>query len=155
MTATVCVRPAEKDDLGAVIAIERACFSEPWRIETFAAMLGRPDTDVLVATVAGVVVGYLVLTSGSVEAELANLAVSPAHRGSGVGEALLGRSLEILRRREARRMYLAVRASNVRAARLYERFGFREIGSHQSYYQQPPEDARIFALEIPPAPLPD
>ena len=150
MTASISLRRAEEGDLAAIVGIENATFSQSWRPETFAAMLGQPETDLLVAAAGPSVVGYVVLTTGDGEAELANLAVSPAYRRRGVGEALLQRSLEALRGRDVRRVYLAVRASNEGAVRLYEHFGFREIGSQKFYYQEPPEDARIFAMEVPP-----
>jgi ribosomal-protein-alanine N-acetyltransferase len=65
-----------------------------------------------------------------------------------MGEALLASAIDAARGRGARRALLAVRASNLAALRLYERFGFREIGSHESYYQDPVEDARIMLLEL-------
>ena len=150
MTASLSLRPATGDDLPAIMAIENAVFSQAWWPETFEEMLDRVDTDVLVATAGPDLVGYLVLTIGVGEAELANLAVDPARRRAGIAQALLRESLDILRRRSVRWVYLAVRASNEGAARLYEHFGFREIGRHGSYYREPAEDARILALEVPP-----
>ena len=150
MTGSVSLRPAKHEDLPAIMAIENAVFSQAWWPETFEEMLDRTDTYLLVATAGPDLVGYLVLTIGAGEAELANLAVDPARRRTGVAEALLRESLDILHRHSVRWVYLAVRASNTGATRLYEHFGFREIGRHGSYYQEPPEDARILALEVPP-----
>ncbi len=152
MTGSLSLRPAKHEDLPAIMAIENAVFSQAWWPETFEELLDRTDTDLLVATAGPDLVGYLVLTIGAGEAELANLAVDPARRRTGIAHALLRESLDVLRRRSVRRVYLAVRASNAGAARLYERFGFREIGRHASYYQDPPEDARVLALEVPPPP---
>ena len=134
--------------MAAIVAIEEATFSEAWRPEIFASSLCRDDMAVLVATEAGAVIGYAVVVIRDGEAELANLAVSAAHRGRGAGEALLARGLAVLRERGVGCVYLAVRASNTRAARLYRRFGFDEIGSHRSYYAAPREDALILALEL-------
>ena len=144
----VVVRGGRAEDLAAIVAIEEASFSEAWRQGTFASALHREDMAILVATEAEVVVGYAVVVIGDGEAELANLAVGAARRGYGTGEALLGRVLEILRDRGAGLASLAVRTSNTRAARLYRRFGFREIGTHPGYYDDPPEDALIMALEL-------
>ena len=90
----------------------------------------------------------MVLVTVAGEAELANLAVSTGFRNRGVGEALLARAAEILPSRGVSCLFLAVRASNEKAIRLYERFGFAEIGTHRSYYQDPSEDARVLALEL-------
>ena len=148
MTSPVVLRSARPGDLVAIMPIEAAGFHRPWRMETFAALLDRPDTDVLVATLDEVVVGYAVLTAQSGDAELANLAVDPGHRRRGIGSALLRGCLEILQERRAHWVFLAARASNEVAAGLYEAFGFHEIGRHADYYQDPPEDAVIFAREV-------
>ncbi|MYG81768.1 MAG: ribosomal-protein-alanine N-acetyltransferase [Gemmatimonadetes bacterium] len=148
MSAATEVRRARRGDLPAIVEIEEATFSEAWTPETFASGLERDDMAVLVATEGEVVAGYAVVVIGDGEAELANLAVSTARRGRGIGEALLEGALEVLRDRGASCAYLAVRASNERAARLYRRHGFREIGTHAGYYARPREDALVLALDL-------
>lgn len=148
MSGVVAVRRARDEDLGAIVEIEQATFPEAWRPETFASGLRREDMAVLVATEEEVVVGYAVVVIGKGEAELANLAVSAGRRGRGTGEALLAGVLDAIRDRGVGLAYLAVRASNERAVRLYRRFGFRDIGSHRGYYAQPREDALVLALEL-------
>lgn len=144
----VVVRRARDDDLAAIAGIEEATFSEAWSPETFASLLSRDEAVVLAAVEGGVVIGYGVALIGEGEAELANLAVNSARRGRGAGEALLSRVLDHLRESGVGRVYLAVRSSNTRAAELYRRFGFREIGRHGSYYAEPREDALVLALEL-------
>ena len=148
MSGAAQVRRARRGDLAAIVEIEEATFSEAWTLETFASGLRRDDMVVLVATEGEAVAGYAVVVIGEGEAELANLAVSAARRGRGTGEALLGGAIEILRDQGVRCAYLAVRASNERAARLYRRFGFRKIGMHARYYSRPREDALVLALEL-------
>ena len=48
-------------------------------------------------------------------------------------------------------MFLEVRRSNMRAIRLYESFGFSEIGIRANYYQGSSlsEDAVVMALVLP------
>lgn len=76
------------------------------------------------------------------EAEILHLAVAPEHRRRGVGGALLQAFLEGRRGR----VFLEVRPSNVAARRLYQRFGFTEIGRRESYYQFPSEAAILLQL---------
>ena len=144
----VVVRGAVGGDLSAIAGIETATFSSPWSGATFAGLLEHPGAEVLVASADGSVVGYMVLLTGAGEAELANLAVSAGYRNRGVGQALLARAGEILPERGVHHLYLAVRASNEKAIRLYERFGFARIGTHRAYYRDPSEDARVLALEL-------
>lgn len=148
MTPPVALRRAQPGDLAAIMPIEAASFHRPWREETFASLLDRPNTDVLVATLDEVVVGYAVLTAQAGDTELANLAVDPGHRRRGIASALLRGCLKTLRHRGERWVFLSVRASNDGACGLYGAFGFREIGRHAAYYQDPSEDAVIFGLEV-------
>ncbi len=150
MRGAVGVRGAREDDLAAIVEIEAATFAGAWSAGTFASLLGRDEMVVRVAVEGGAVVGYGVAVIGEGEAELANLAVSAARRGRGVGEALLADILAGLRDRDLGLVYLAVRESNTRAAELYRRFGFSEIGRHGSYYANPLEDALVLALELSP-----
>lgn len=55
-----------------------------------------------------------------------NLGVTPEHRGTGVGSALLLSALRGFRAHGLSRAYLEVTAQNVGAVRLYERLGFRK-----------------------------
>ncbi|MEX2186089.1 MAG: GNAT family N-acetyltransferase [Pirellulales bacterium] len=54
-----------------------------------------------------------------------NIGVTPAHRGCGIGTALLLQTLAGFQRGGLRRAYLEVTAQNVDAVRLYQRIGFR------------------------------
>lgn len=148
MRGGVAVRPARQRDLAAIVEIETAAFPRPWSRDTFADILHRAGAELLVGVDGDAVVGYAVLVRATGEAELANLAVSPAHRGRGVGEALLQHATRTLVDHGVRRLYLAVRSSNTGAIRLYERFGFRGIGVHRSYYRDPAEDACILSLDL-------
>lgn len=149
MTEAVRLRPAEADDLDQIAQVEADSFGQPWRRETFEALLGRPSVDIVVAESDGRVAGYAVVRSTVGESELANLAVSPARRGRGLGRALLREAVDAARNRGATWVFLAVRASNDEAAKLYLHFGFQEIGAQASYYRDPAEDARLFAMELP------
>ena len=148
MTTRASVRRARPSDLDGIGRVEDGSFAHPWSAGAFAQAMAAPATDVLVAVAGSDVAGHAVIATRKGEAELANLAVGAAHRGAGMGEALLASAIDAARGRGARRALLAVRASNLAALRLYERFGFREIGSHESYYQDPLEDARIMLLEL-------
>ena len=150
--AGVSVRPASPDDLPAIVAIERASFSDPWSKGSFISLLERPRVFFAVAvdgpkrSVIGHVVTWFVLD----EAELANLAVLPAQRGRGIGGLLLGAALDAAEARGATTMYLEVRASNEAALALYGSRGFREVGRRPDYYRRPVEDALILRLELSP-----
>jgi len=85
----------------------------------------------LVAEHDGVAIGYLVVMLGS-PAHVYALAVSAAHRGRGIGLALLA-AAERYARRCAEAITLECRESNLGSARLYRRLGYRECGRVPGY----------------------
>ena len=95
--------------------------------------LKNPDIVILVADRAGEVLGY---TFAGVEGYdymelrgpagvLYDIVVDPAHRGRGVGQALLEATLVELKSRGAPRVVLSTAERNAPAQRLFARAGFR------------------------------
>ncbi len=70
------------------------------------------------------------------DAEVLTFAVDPARRGAGLGRMILDRHLENLERGGARLVFLEVADDNEAALKLYYRFGFKEIGRRENYYQR-------------------
>ena len=81
------------------------------------------------------------------ELHINNLAVAPAWRRRGLGAALLSEVLARTAREGAHRATLEVRASNLAARGLYERFGFRTVTARRGYYTNPVEDALVLWRE--------
>jgi len=136
-------------DVERVAAIEAEAFTSPWKEDTFRSLLDRPGAElwVLDDPVEGVV-GYSVLWCVLDQGELANIAVSPSHRGRGLGGRLLRMMLDLAKDRGVETIYLEVRVSNEQAAALYRRFGFEEIGARRGYYDHPKEDAMLMRLRL-------
>ena len=137
-------------DLPEVAALERVCYSDPWPASAFASL---PDNSRVYFAVARVgvrqrIAGYVVAWYVMDEGELANLAVSPAERGRGIGSALLDAMLADARGRGTAQVYLEVRESNVAARQLYAAREFEEVGRRKQYYRSPREDALILRRTI-------
>jgi ribosomal-protein-alanine N-acetyltransferase len=145
MGANCLTRPARPADLDAIARIEVDSFGDPWPAEAFRTYLGGCF---LVAEEAGAILGYLVARTAGDEAEVLDVAVTPAARGRGIGRALLAEALRRLRARGARRAYLEVRESNAAARRLYQSLGFAAVGRRRGYYRQPTEDALVLARDV-------
>ena len=143
MTTLVALRPAAEGDLPSIVAIEKASFSDPWTLASFRSMLALPQVMATVAEEEGVVVGYTVAWVVGDEAELANLAVAPARRGTGIGARLLDSLLGALDARGGATIYLEVRDSNEAAQALYRSRGFTSAGRRKGYYRLPSEDAVV------------
>jgi [ribosomal protein S18]-alanine N-acetyltransferase len=147
-TAPFDVRPGRGDDVAAVLEIERACFSTPWKEATFRGLLKRTDSDLLVAEMAEKVVGYAACWTVLDQSELGNVAVDAAARGAGVGGALVDAVVERVRARGALECFLEVRESNEEAQSIYRQRGFAVVGRRTRYYSQPTEDALVMRLRI-------
>jgi len=122
-------------------------FSDPWSARDFAECVAS-GTQFLVAEQRGVVGGYAIGMCAGAEGEILNLGVAPAHRGKGVGRALVRGMLAALRERGVQTVYLEVRESNAVARRLYESLGFREVARRARYYRRPVEDAVILRAAV-------
>ncbi|PZR75224.1 MAG: ribosomal-protein-alanine N-acetyltransferase, partial [Stutzerimonas stutzeri] len=89
-------------------------------------------------------VGHGVINVILDEAHLLNITVKPQSQGRGLGLRLLEHLMQRARERGGRECFLEVRASNAPAYRLYERYGFNEVGRRRAYY--PSADGREDAL---------
>ncbi len=136
------------ETVSAVAQIEQACFTAPWSYGAFLNELNNPMSVTYVAVSEGTVIGFLnaafVLDEGSVN----NVAVLPAYRGHGVGQALLAQTIACCRKREIASLTLEVRKSNAPAIRLYRKLGFLPVGERRNFYTQPTEDALLLTKKI-------
>lgn len=146
--AGVSVRDLTRRDLPAVLEIERASFSVPWRPSTFEGLLARGDTDLLAAELEGRLCGYAVCWTILDQSELGNVAVRADERGRGVGRRLVEAALERARGRGAEECYLEVRESNQTARQLYQKLGFEVVGTRRRYYTRPVEDALVMRVVL-------
>ena len=146
--ADCILRPLTAADLPAAAALEAACFSHPWTERQLAADL---DNDLLSLWAAEgedeALLGYAEVRAVLDEGTLERIAVAPAARRRGIGEALLARLIREGRGRLAF-LTLEVRAGNAAAIGLYEKLGFREVGRRRNYYREEGEDALLLTLDF-------
>lgn len=76
-------------DLPQVLAIEEACYSDPWSKADFVKKLGMRNNIALVVEVQDTVCGYCVYTLQKDHLEILNLAIDPMVARRGYGAALL------------------------------------------------------------------
>jgi ribosomal-protein-alanine N-acetyltransferase len=92
-------------------------------------------------------VGYAGLWLMVDEAHITTIAVHPTYRGTGLGELMLVRMVDIAREIGARWLTLEVRRSNSIAQALYHKYTFKEMGVRRRYYSDDGEDALIMWTE--------
>ncbi|WP_022849978.1 ribosomal protein S18-alanine N-acetyltransferase [Limisalsivibrio acetivorans] len=139
------IRDAACRDLEQVCDIEKASFPKPWSRESFLAEIERERGIFKVLEIEGRVAGYFVIWTVLDEAELANIAVSPEHRGRGLGKLLLANA--VASAKDAKEVFLEVAVENRPAILLYESYGFKKVGLIRSYYGQG-KDANIMKFSI-------
>ena len=72
------------------------------------------------------------------EYEIHTIGVDPAYQGQGIGRRLVS---ELIERATDSVVYLEVRTDNVAAIKLYESFGFVNVGLRRRYYRASGADA--------------
>ncbi|MEO3749244.1 GNAT family N-acetyltransferase [Streptomyces sp. B6B3] len=112
---------AERDPYLAVL---RDAARRAEHAEVLVAVAPDGPGDEVVGTVTFVTAGEYADIAGPDEAEFRMLAVSPAARGRGAGEALVRECLRRARRSGRRRIVLSSQLQMHTAHRLYERLGF-------------------------------
>jgi ribosomal-protein-alanine acetyltransferase len=144
--SVVAIRKLAPSDVPAVLAIiQESPEAAIWSQESLL-QLASADPAAWVAELNGLPVGFLIGRIAADEFEILNMAVSRAHRRSGIASKLLESSLEFSRIAGCVRAYLEVRASNRPAIALYARHGFAECGRRAQYYRDPVEDAVLLSL---------
>ncbi|MEW5424511.1 GNAT family N-acetyltransferase [Amorphus sp. 3PC139-8] len=133
------IEEAGPDDVAAIAAIHARSFPQEWTVDELAALLSKPGVAALVARRGSLwtstrPVGFVIYRLAADEAEILTIAVSPSHRGAGVGANLVGAALRRLYSDRAARVFLEVDAENAAALAIYRRFGFQIVGQRPAYY---------------------
>lgn len=122
------LRRARRRDKPAVLAVDQAAFSPPWRLDAAGlreALAATPSVHFRVALADGAVVGYAVAGRAASRGYIQRVAVHPGHDGHGLGRELVTDALRWLHRRGARRAVVNTQEGNATALHLYEALGFR------------------------------
>lgn len=148
MTNTFSFRPMSEVDIEQVLKIEYAAYSHPWTRGIF--LDGLQSYDCWLMFEGSQQVGHGVIQLILDEAHLLNITVKPESQGNGLGLRLLEHLMQRATALGARECFLEVRDSNRSAYRLYERYGFNEIGRRRDYYPAVGgrEDALVMACTL-------
>jgi ribosomal-protein-alanine N-acetyltransferase len=148
MSDAVTFRRMTEADLEAVLKIEYAAFSHPWTRGIF--LDGLKSYEIWLMFEGSQQVGHGVINVIIDEAHLLNITVKPESQGRGLGLLLLDKLMKRAYELNGRECFLELRASNQSAYRLYERYGFNEVGRRRDYYPAVGgrEDALVMACTL-------
>jgi [ribosomal protein S18]-alanine N-acetyltransferase len=155
------IRPMSEKDIDQVLEIDRRSFSLAWPPSAYRYELKQnPGSMLWVAEwnstpqifptaretsplIVGVIVLWMILDEG----HIATIAVHPDYRNQGIGSQLLITALQEAIRQKAGQVTLEVRASNINAQKLYQRFHFELVGRRPRYYRDNNEDALVMTVQ--------
>ena len=146
---TVKIKPMEKNDVDKVIAIESLAYGDHhWSKESFLTELSNELAHYYsVFNKKNELIAYCGTWQILEEAHITNIAVSPEYRRKHIGEALLKTIIDDCYKNMVKFITLEVRISNTPAINLYEKYGFKSLGTRKGYYQDNNEDALIMWTE--------
>ncbi|MGA5358789.1 ribosomal protein S18-alanine N-acetyltransferase [Streptomyces purpurascens] len=142
-------------DIDPVLELERDLFPEDaWSRGMFWSELAHSrgpgaTRRYVVAESGGRITGYAGLVATGEQADVQTIAVARDLWGTGLGGLLLAELLRAATAFECAEVMLECRVDNVRAQKLYERFGFEPIGFRRGYYQPGNVDALVMRLTDP------
>ncbi|MEJ8670725.1 ribosomal protein S18-alanine N-acetyltransferase [Streptomyces sp. NBC_01017] len=142
-------------DIDAVLGLEKELFPEDaWSRGMFWSELAHSrgpgaTRRYLVAENGERLVGYAGLASAGELGDVQTIAVARDQWGTGLGGRLLTELLRAATEFECAEVMLECRVDNVRAQKLYERYGFEAIGFRRGYYQPGNVDALVMKLTDP------
>lgn len=138
----------------AVLRVEQSAYDHPWSQGNFNDSLqagyqaqlltAGPDTD-------SELLGYFVAMKGVDEVHLLNITVAPGQQRQGWARVMLDALVIWSRGQGALWLWLEVRVGNTRARDIYERYGFRHVGTRRQYYPAAGgqrEDAVVMSLAL-------
>ena len=154
--ATPRLREMRWWDIDSVLELEKELFPEDtWSRGMFWSELahsrGAEATRryVVAEDGAGRLIGYGGLAASGDLGDVQTIAVARDHWGTGLGALILTELLRAATAFECAEVMLECRIDNIRAQKLYERFGFEAIGFRRGYYQPGNVDALVMRLTDP------
>ena len=149
MSDELLLELAEPEDLPALVALERAAYSNPWSERSLREAVCNPrrfqalvlrSPEARAASDRGVR-AYCIVQRVADELHVHNVVVAGALRRRGLARRLMLHVIEQARCAGAQLALLEVCEGNLAARALYESLGFLAVGHRRGYYTRPHEDA--------------
>ncbi len=139
---------ASDEWLKALAHVHGKLFSVGWSEQDFAQFIENEFDIVMVAidekldNLAGVLILRIIVD----EAEILTIGVDVEYQGQGVALLLCEELLDIAKKNGVLKIFLEVRADNIKALSLYEKQGFDLVTTREGYYKNHNEPGRIDGL---------
>ena len=143
------IHKMQQEDIEAVIQIEEEAYGKHhWAKSSFYDEMSNNLAKYYVAKATdGTIVGYAGSWHIIDEGHVTTIAVKKEYLRNHIGEALMYAIIEDCYKNKIKYLTLEVRVSNIPAIKLYEKYGFKSLGTRKKYYQDNNEDALIMWTE--------
>ena len=125
------------EDLDGVLEVEKTAFPIPWPKKSFEEELKNILASYFIAKIQNRVVAYIGMWFVMDECHITNIAVHSDFRRKQIASNLINKMFEECKSHGTSYIELEVRASNIPAQKLYEKFGFKEECIRKDYYKNP------------------
>ena len=139
---------AELRHVPEIARLEKETFSSPWSEKALTDSILSPSSLFLVCEKNGHTAGYVGSYVVCDEAAITNVAVFPEYRRQGIAESIISELKLRARGKGCTVITLEVRVSNSPAISLYEKLGFKTVGTRRNFYSNPREDANVMICEL-------
>ena len=131
--------------INGVFKLSKECFAIPWSLDSISNELNNNKAKYVIAEDLSTneVIGFVGVWIICGEGDITNIAVKSDYRNQGIASELLKNLFKICKKEDCNDLTLEVRASNIPAQNLYNKFGFKKEGIRKKYYQDNGEDAII------------
>jgi len=126
-------KSVDKAAIAQLMAIETACHSHPWTLNTMSSCIGGRYFN-LAAFNGDTMIGFYIGEKAGPDFTLMDICVAPSEQGRGIAKQLLRQFIDYGEQQTAENIFLEVRESNTRAIKLYESMGFIEMSVRKNYY---------------------
>ena len=136
-------------DLDELMEIESSAYGKHhWSRDSYVAELNNKLAVYYAAKNAeGKLIAYIGIWNIVDESHITTIAVAEDYRRKHIAEALIAKMLEDCYNNFVKYITLEVRAGNIPAIKLYEKFGFKSLGTRKGYYQDNGEDGLVMWTE--------
>lgn len=136
------IRPMVIDDVAFIVSQENLIFGHSLGQEMIEKEITEHDfAHYFVLEINKEIKGYIGLWINDDIGQIVNFLVIPSEQHKGYGKIILSHAMDLFKSKNVHVISLEVRASNVKAIKLYQAYGFIESYKRENYYQN--EDAIV------------
>lgn len=134
-------------DLDSISDILTCEFDDFWNYNLFKSELENKNSMYIVAKLNNQIVGFAGIWFSVDDIHITNIVVKKNCRNQKIGSLMLNNLIELCENRTQKSITLEVNSNNIPAQKLYQKFGFKNVGIRKKYYNNT-EDAIIMTKTL-------